>query len=590
MAVWDTIRDYLGNYINFGSLNFSTRMIVSVGSGIIVFVILFWILVRRASTDYIPMSEKRALRGLGSTPLDVEGHTGRSVLRTFRRGLSGSAMLAGLALKAGKRGGKLVRDSSRYVQKLIKGEEENIAIAAHEASSAAASLDLSSVIRKFADSELREHDAMQEIGEFIRAWDDRLGSITDAKQIDEEGRVLAVEAGSQITSSLVLLARHKSFEISLRKKTFNDVGNNLRVISVAESHAKKIESMAIRNQRSLGRYTQKRSLDIETDIKKKVSEAEKKLREAEAAYASTDDRETQIALYKQIALEQQNIAQVKSNAQKLLEMSQLLRMINWRALKAFTKIRKDIKNALSLVQDAMSKESALIAQERSIGQNSSSIREASKSAEENLKMLSKESPETIIIGLTRDCGLIMAALAEISKQMSEVDKNQLMPLLESLSNAMQVAYRVEEASRVANAFYVKLIKANEDFLMLVANADFSGEIKENFVHELEIEKMEEKIANAEQSVSSASKSLFIKANHILQSSMTAVVQHIEYLNNNVQLMTQTKSYTLGVLKSIMEKLLEHKFRVNSDISEEIKKSRQGLQEAEMASTVIKTAA
>ena len=72
--------------------------------------------------------------------------------------------------------------------------------------------------------------------------------------------------------------------------------------------------------------------------------------------------------------------------------------------------------------------------------------------------------------------------------------------------------------------------------------------------------------------------------------MTAVVQHIEYLNNNVQLMTQTKSYTLGVLKSIMEKLLEHKFRVNSDISEEIKKSRQGLQEAEMASTVIKTAA
>jgi len=122
-----------------------------------------------------------------------------------------------------------------------------------------------------------------------------------------------------------------------------------------------------------------------------------------------------------------------------------------------------------------------------------------------------------------------------------------MTMMQSLSNAIILAYKVEESSRIANNFYTKLIAANEKFTELVVETDFQKDVRDTFTADLQIEKIEENIAQREESAGQATKSLFIKTGNVIQNAIGSLQQHMQYLKNNIMNSTDRKPQSLKVI-------------------------------------------
>lgn len=575
---------------NFSGLLGSSTIFGVIGVLVFIF-ILIWMGIRNSQLSYGTAGEARAVRVL-KYPWYALRWTGRKLWGTLKWGVRNSIQLSKFAYRVGKKGGKLGKDFGQYASRLIEGEKANISMELHETATGAASVELGTIIGKLANAELNEHAAMQSLEFRLRFLDNHLAGLLNIGEMDEATRKFVVGLGQQITSALIELANHENLELHQRKKSFGEVYRLLKIIKTAENLAWRIEKRAIANQKALSKYNKRELVDLKKYIDDTIKKENQKIRSAREAYRNTAnaDQVTKATLYNQIRLAQQTAESVRQNAARLQQILEQLQQINWRMLNILRKIINDIKLALGLIAQALAKEKELLNAEKSIERNSAGIKGASKKAESNFKTIQKEMPEEIIIGLTRDAGSILNEVSEISKFIRDIDTKDLLPLMESLYNATSQAYRVEEASRVANSFYSRLMEANDRFYQLVAEADFSQEVKATFIQEIKIEEMERQIAAQEENVAQVSKNLFIRAGNFIKNSMGRLQQHIEYLSNNIILTEQTKNYTLDILNKIMENLHAYKTKVNNEFAQKAAEYQQRLQGVRFRESVAKLAA
>lgn len=566
-----------------------------------VFIFIFWYFAGNRSLSYGSSEEKRRLKGLGTIALFGTYMTGRMIYRALRGGIKGSIWLGKQAIKGGivatkyvKDGKlkKLLRDSSVYISKLVKGEERNIEEELHQASAAAASFQLGKVVESLVNSEIREDQFMSATESRMQYFDGQLSSLTQMNDIDEEAKKFLQQAGSQLTASLVSLAEHEGLELNIRRKSFGEVYRLLKVVKFAENSARKIDSRAVRNQRTLSNYNQKELVDLQRYLEDQRKKSRESVRAAREAYrkASSSDRETKVALYQQVAMAQQAAAKTEQNVNKLQGILKQLIQANFRMLGALKKIRKDLKVVLQAISEAMSKEKSMQFSEKNLDKKGSSLEVAAKKANSDMRKIRDEEPEVIIINLTQDSSSILNGIAEIASDVKSIDEKEFVPLVERLLEAMDKAFQVEEFSRVANRYYSKLLKANEDFYRLVVEADLSTEVKASFSQELQIEEMEEKIASKEESVAEVTKSLFIRTRNLLQNSKGAIMQHVEYLSNFLMKHGRLKSYTLNILSALMQTITSHKVRVNAEFSARAQQYQENLSRVSNAARVAKFAA
>ena len=218
------------------------------------------------------------------------------------------------------------------------------------------------------------------------------------------------------------------------------------------------------------------------------------------------------------------------------------------------------------------------------------IKEHTKVAQNHFQDMQRALPEEIIIDLTQDAGSIFEDLVGITESIVQMDEKEFLPFIDKLRESMNEAFRIEESIRMANHFYERLILANARFYELVRGADFSEEVKAAIVQEDEIQKLEERIASKEVALAQVSKSLFIRTRNIIEESMQKLVQHIDYLKNNIILTRDAENYTLNTLSTIMEKLAKHKVSANEEFARKAEEYQQRLSQARFQEGLAKMAA
>jgi hypothetical protein len=431
-------------------LPFQMGGIISYILGVIIFVFIFYIIIKTSSSyrDYHlsrgTRAERTAIKHLGTISLAISG---RGLLRLFRWGIKGSGKLARMGKKAGRKAGKLGKNYAIYVSKLIKGEQENIEVEFHEASAAAASVELANVIGKLSNAEIRDRDAKKSIELRIRLLAADLESLANRNEIDAEAHKFIQAVAAQIISGLVNLAHHEEFETQARKKSFKEVYKLLKAIVYAETAARRIEAKAVRNQDSLTDYIKKDIKDLQRILQDRKEQERQKVRAARSAYnkSQANDKFTKAALYNQIKLGKELSRSIQKNMDILIDTLGELSSINSRMIHTLRKIRNDVKDVLQKLKSALDMEKDLQDSEKQVEADDKLARASAKTAEINYKSILGKGAEDIIIELTNDAGNILSQVKNTLGKVTEIDKNKLIPMLKMLNYSMEGAYQVEEA-------------------------------------------------------------------------------------------------------------------------------------------------
>ncbi len=572
---------------------FGTNSIAIFGGigGIALILLLIWLASRNRSMSLGAYSEVHPLKGSGYITLGL-GYSGVGLLRLLRSGIKGSIKLGKMGWKAGKKGGELAKDASKQVRALIKGEERNLEEELHQTSAAAASYELAREFEELSDVEIRIEQSKKEADLYLEELDDYLSSLSKFEDIDKHVRDYIVWVVNGMYKVNFRLVNYEELEVKIRRAHFEKTYQLLKVIKVAETLARRIEARAIVNEKSLNKFNNIEIVDLEKYLNNKIREENDKIKAARQAYnvSTNADRETRTVLYNQIKLAQESAKKIKENIERLIEILNQLKTITWRMLNTLRKIRNDIKEVTKVVSESISVYKKLESAEKDIEKMSKALRLSSKKATANFESIQQKTTEEIIINLTSDISLIFTYLIRISEKIQNTDEKILIPFLQNLQNAMQNAYKVEEASRIAHSFYAKLMNANQQFYQLVIESDLSQEVKDTFTAEIQIEKMEEQIAERQKSVAQAAKSLFIKTMNTIQNTISKIAIFLETNKIQIQQTVALKDNTLNFLEALMEKLVRHKVRANSQFAQEAEEYKRQLQQLRSTENLVKLAA
>lgn len=578
----------LGNF-DFGSVSslFSdnyTVILSSVG-GVIVLVIVFYIF-GGGSSRFGSWRERRNIRRLGYSPIDVEGHTGRGILRELTSAVKNSIKTRILAIRAARQSSKMGRDFGKSAGALIGGEERNLEGAIHQMGLAATTKELAAVILKLVNASIRDDQAKKAIEAKLEELDARLTNMP-IEEVNDAVRDFITAMGLQITSANIELSNNQDLVLNIRKKAFAEAYDALKDARKAEKLAKRIENRAIKNQAALKKFTEVDAKDIQDYLIKQGRQAKQRIRELQKSYSGTADPATRKDLIKQIQLTIALEKQTSQNINYLFQILEQLKAANIRMIQALESAYNDIIFALKLISDALAKENELRISEKGIDRQASALKSATYVAEANFKSIQNKGPEEIIIILTTDTANIYNSLIQISRNILNIDTRDLLGFMQSLENAMQYAYKAEESTRLSGQFYERLLKANEEFYRLVAEADLSKDEKLVFEQETQFEKMEGHLASREEGVEQGVKSLFISALNNIRNSIGVTMQHIAYLSNNVDFMSQIKKYTIDVLTSVMQKITERKLEFGGKFAEEAQRYQDTLNRVRESANIAK---
>ena len=573
MAWYDIFSSSLG-YLSssFGS----NSKIAATVIGIVILIFISYFLVSRGGSRFGSWRTRWPLRHLGYGPVDVEGHTSRGILRSLTTAIKESINAGRLARKAGKQSGKMGKDAGNSTSALIAGEESVLEVTLHQASVAAGSQELVAVIQKPVNAGLKDDEAKRRIEEKLRSFEAEMADISNVSEIDERARNFIAARGMQMTSSFIELANNEDLELNIRKNSFAEAYDLLEVEKEAEQFAQTTANRAIKKQAKLKKFTEVDARDLETFLKGEEEKAQEKIKILMEAYRKAADANEKNTIMGQINLSLAVANQIKQNIKILLQILEQLKGANIRMLQALENAYSDIRNALELINMAIAKVEELRAAEKNIDRQASALKSATRNAEADFKAIQNKNPEDIILTLTTDTANIMNSLINISKSVLEVDTNDLMGFMKTLLSAMQWAYKAEETERLANNFYEKLLRANEEFFRLVSEADLSKEVKDTFTQEYQLEAMEEKIALREEGVEQAVKPIFISAITTIKNSIGMISQHIDYLNNNINFMEEIKNYTFDVLTSVMSTLTARKMEFGGKFADEARRYQEKL--------------
>lgn len=549
------------------------------GFGILAFVVflIFWGF-RTSGYWSGTWRQGRAVRRLG--------WRGRLLWRGLKAGVKGSRNLAKLSWKVGKHGSRLVRDAAKTVSYYMKEEQEVAAETLHQTSAAAASLEIADIIMKLAKAEINEHEKKRILEQRIREFVASLVALSDSRQVDENTKRFAIKLGEQITEALIELTNSDAFTVDIRRKSFDAINSLLKVVNTAETLARRIEARAKRDERRLIKFNDREIKDLKKELRRRAEQAQKTIEIAREALITSELQGTAAA--ERLAAADKRA--IEENVSTLIQVLGQLHAMNKRMLGTINKIKRDIADALEGIKDAIDAWKQLEKAEKEVNELGRRIKNAAMTARANIKTINDEPVDDVIIRLAGNSAIIFNNMAEVSKRVLEIDNKMMLPVLDSLRQAMVKAYRAEEASRIANRYFAQLTKAQEQFTELAKGANLSREVDVVFAQEIKIEEMEQKIAAQEQSVQQTAKSIFIRALNVLNNSETIIVQHIDYLANNAELTKQTKAYVLNALQRIMQGMHEIKKQLNAEFQKQAAEYQAKLAAAQSQQTLERLAA
>lgn len=574
----------LSNFSSYFSSHYWSIGLRVAGVGVIAFIAIEVGAISRR-TWYGTSKEKRAIKRLGYSLL---GYSGRALWWSLKKGVKGSAKLAKLSLKAGKKGGKLAQHAAKTVSYYMTEERDAQSVTLHETSAAAATFEMAEIIRKLANSEIKDHEMKRALEQKIREFIASLVALTEAGHVDENTRKFVVQLGEQITSALIELTDSETIEIDIRKRSFSFLDEMLEVLNTAEKLAKRVESKAKSTERKLVRGTNKEISDLMTELtrnekdeKRALDFHQKRMERWKEQYGSTTDYEREVA---------ENHRVKHENIKYLIQMLEQLNDANKRMIGTINKIRNDIMFTLISIQSAIKTQRKLKEAENEIDEFAKRIKNAAQTARYNLKSIGDGNVDEIIIKVAEDASIILESITQLSQMVWKVDTLTLSPLLDGLLDGIVKAYRAEEASRIANTYFSKIIKAQEEFGELVRKADLSKEVDATFVQEIDIERMEEQITSKQESIDQNAKTIFIRAINILERARSLIRQHIEFLTNIIRFTKETKNYVTGSLQKIMQGMHEIKIQLNEKFKEQANRFQTRLAEAQSQQNLERLAA
>jgi len=575
------IADYISTVKNsFGS---NGGLWAGVGSIAGIFILIIWAASRSGLLSGTG-GEGHAVRGMDYA-LTGLGWTGAQLWRALRASPRAAARLGRFSLKVYRGGDRLARDAAKTLNYYMGESTDIFAETLHQTSAAAATDEAAQIIGKLTNAEIdldgKKREALEQR---IRNLIASLVAVTETKQVDDATRKFVIDLGEQITTALIELTNSETFEIQIRKKSFSSVYELLKVVKIAETLARRVENKAKRDERKLLRFNDKEIKDLKDKLTEKAERSSKMIDTANKALGASE------ATRAAERLAEIDKKMIEENVVRLIQVLEQLHAMNKRMLGTINIIRRDISEALDGIKDVLQEWKALEDAESEVDKFAIRIKNAAQTARANLNSMKDGSVDEIIIKLTADSAIIFENMAQISRRISTIDNKQLLPLLVYVQRAMNLGYRAEEASRIANRYFAQLVKAQEQFSELVKTVDLSREAQTAFAQEIEIEEMEEKIASKQESVEQAAKSLFIRARNILERSRVVVVQHIDYLENNAAFTIETKNYVLNKLQTIMQGMHDIKVQLNADFKKRVEEYRQRLAQAQSQQTLERLAA
>lgn len=520
-------------------------------------------------------SERRRWRHLGYSPFDIEGHTGRGTLRELTAAIRETIAARRLAKKEAREAGKIGKDIGTSTGALIQGEERNLEETLHLGSLAATSKELSDIILKLVNATLKDDEAKRAIEAKLSELDARLASIP-IEELDEKVKDFIRAIGMQLTSALIELAYSEELRINVREKSFEEAYRALKDAKKADQMARRALNRAVRSQTTFKKYTERVIKDVEEYLAQKRASAKKGLTLASNAYSQAADESSRSNLRQQLEMTRAIDEQTDKNVKYLSQGLEQLRAGVIRMLQNLENAISDATIALHLIREATEKERELRDAEMEINKRARNLRSAARVAQDVFKAMEHKEPEEIIISLTTNASSIFNELIGISQTILEINERDLVEFMRSLEGAMQMAYKAEESCRLSGKYYEELLHATVEFHRLIVKADLSKDVKDAVSNEIRIEEIEERIARKEEGAEQAVKTLFISTINNIRNSKGAVLQHMEYLKNNITFMNQIRDYTVNVLTSVMQKITLRKMEAGGIITEQAHRFQEEL--------------
>jgi len=250
------------------------------------------------------------------------------------------------------------------------------------------------------------------------------------------------------------------------------------------------------------------------------------------------------------------IEKIQANLHILKAAHAQLDFMNSKALSTLRQIRDRLRETKKLIKEVYNLFEEVEPAEKDIKKESNRFSRGVTAAQNQISEMERESPEEILINLAGNGGVILESQIVLSKKILDVDEKYLLTLIGLVIDAMQRAYYAEEALRIGNEYFARLLKAHMGFEELVEKAINIGVLQgsdaNSLTQEIQIEKMEAEISKVEEKAAQNEKSLFIKAIHTTEEARKTLHGHIDYINNLIKYTEQTKNYFLDSLAKLME--------------------------------------
>jgi len=560
--------------------------------GGVVIGVLIYISVRNQNLRYGSWGERRILRGLGFTAVGFT--TARALYRTLKWGIRNSISLSRSAKGIVKRTTGLARKIAKSTYDLVKNEEFNVELMNHEAVAAAATYEFSDLIRKFSNAEIREDQVILGLDQKINALISDLTNFSSLQKIDEEARKFVLGIGREVNEELIKLSENEKFQLLFRKKMILHGKRLIINIKLAEKEVMILQRRAYRNYKALKRNDNRSFRKIIVRILTKQKELIEAQSQSPVNIALNIDSTTANMVENAKKLEEDLIEKIQANLHILKAAHAQLDFMNSKALSTLRQIRDRLRESKKVIKEVYNLFEEVEPAEKDIKKESNRFSRGVTAAQNQISEMERESPEEILINLAGNGGVILESQIVLSKKILDVDEKYLLTLIGLVIDAMQRAYYAEEALRIGNEYFARLLKAHMGFEELVEKAINIGVLQgsdaNSLTQEIQIEKMEAEISKVEEKAAQNEKSLFIKAIHTTEEARKTLHGHIDYINNLIKYTEQTKNYFLDSLAKLMEGMHAIKVGLNNDFRKNAQIYQKRMADARTTQTIEKLAA
>lgn len=562
MAIFDSVKNAVSNgFSNFGFRGFTPIV------ALLVFVVILFIVIRLFGNRFVPAGwEMNPLKRMGFFGAGGRLASGRQMAKQLRLDARKSFKL-GRKAKRGAGKSRLGKLTGRIAKGLFREEGVAISEEARLMDEMAGAWDISKLIEKLGNGEIKDHEYRLALDTRIRQEIISLQSMAETMEtqgLSEQTKKLVLEIGEQLTTALVQLASTEKFEVEIRKHAFEAAREWVEICAKISDRAFAAETKAKQWEKRLTR-----------NFKKQINQLIRDLNEAkveEEYLAAKMEGRKKTEWY--IAADPSNANRVIethkaaiSNIEQLISSLELLLSQSARMVSTIKGILRDLSDVQLQFNAAKTAQKQLQVHEKEVDEDCENLKKYAAAIQVRFAAMRDRPVEDIVLQLTADCSAIFQAMINMMNKVSNIDNKILLVQVDELQKAAESAFRAEEATRMAEDYFEKIIEAYESFSKLVESANLAGlskeQIRPEFLEkEIALEEAEEGVAKREEGIAEEVKDFIIKTRNELGASKNTIIRHIETLHNLIELTVGTKQFVLDSLERIINAL--HQVRANMD--------------------------